>query len=87
MGVPLQVRLSGCSFMRWGQPQENVWLKLIRHRWVQGLFPSTGAHGLGAERDTERQRERERERERDRACERERARERERERERGREEE
>ncbi len=50
LSLPLQVRLSGCSFMRWGQAQEKVWLKLMRQRWEHGLLPSLLAHGLGAER-------------------------------------
>lgn len=49
LSLPLQVRLSGCSFMRWGQAQEKVWLKLMRQRWEQGPLPSLVAHGLGAE--------------------------------------
>jgi len=36
--------------MRWGQAQEKVWLKLMRHRWEQGPLPSLVAHGLGAKK-------------------------------------
>lgn len=58
LSLPLQVRLSGCSFMRWGQAQEKVWLKLMRQRWEQGLLPSLVAHGLGAERRKHTQKDR-----------------------------